>query len=254
MTENVTAVIKTFERPAFLRRLLATLRAFYPDMPVLVADDSRKPAQLDMPGVRVLAMPYDSGLSAGRNLLVSKVQTSLFLLLDDDFIFTDKTDVRAMERMLRRNPDIDILGGGVRDRVSGFWKFEGLLEQTECRHAIKRDHWLETRPGCVICEIIPNFFLARTERVALVGWDASLKLSEHVDFFARCRGTLRVGFMKSVWIDHDRRGAPAGYAQMRGRSGLFYKAYQAKHGFKSAKAAASVPKPRTVHPVAAGRR
>ena len=44
--ESVTAVVKTFERPKEFKRLIKSIRQFYPDMHIIVVDDSRKPGEI----------------------------------------------------------------------------------------------------------------------------------------------------------------------------------------------------------------
>ena len=44
--DNVTIVIKTFERAKSVRMLMESLRLFYPFVPVIVIDDSREPCSL----------------------------------------------------------------------------------------------------------------------------------------------------------------------------------------------------------------
>ena len=61
----VTALVKTFERPHILRRLVASIKRLYPTLPIVVVDDSREPSSLAE--VHTIPMPYDSGISAGRN-------------------------------------------------------------------------------------------------------------------------------------------------------------------------------------------
>lgn len=56
LNKNLTAVVKTFERPAVLERLVSSIRRFYPKLHIIVVDDSREPEPL--PGVEtVRALP-----------------------------------------------------------------------------------------------------------------------------------------------------------------------------------------------------
>src|SRR5687767_3502717 len=41
---DVTAVVKTFERPRLLRRLLLSIRRMYPRLAIIVVDDSKRPS------------------------------------------------------------------------------------------------------------------------------------------------------------------------------------------------------------------
>jgi len=42
---DLTVVVKTFQRPDALRRLLASIRRFAPSLPVYVVDDSEQPLE-----------------------------------------------------------------------------------------------------------------------------------------------------------------------------------------------------------------
>jgi hypothetical protein len=46
---------------------------------------------------------------------------------------------------------------------------------------------------------VPNFFIARTERLRLVSWVAELKMWEHHDFFSRASGVL-VTVLDERWV------------------------------------------------------
>jgi hypothetical protein len=73
----VTAVIKTFQRPRQVRRLVASMHRVQPDLDILVIDDDRTPTAI--PGTELLAMPFNSGISAGRNAALRQIETPYFL-------------------------------------------------------------------------------------------------------------------------------------------------------------------------------
>src|SRR5206468_3533420 len=89
LVRELTALVKTFERPPILRRLVSSIKRLYPALRVVIVDDSRKPSRL--PGTETIVMPYDSGISAGRNEGLKHVTTPYVLVLDDDFIFFRRT-------------------------------------------------------------------------------------------------------------------------------------------------------------------
>ena len=109
----VTALVKTFERPHILRRLVASMKRLYPALPIVVVDDSREPSSLAE--VHTIPMPYDSGISAGRNEGLKHVRTPYVLVLDDDFVFYRHTRLGPALDVMGRQPEIDIMGGRVID-------------------------------------------------------------------------------------------------------------------------------------------
>jgi len=232
MNKKVTAIIKTFERPMCLTHLLTSLRTRYPRIPVLIADDSLHPKQLRAVHTRVYPLPYDTGLAAGRNYLVDRVRTPYFLLLDDDFVFIDGTHLERMVELLDTT-DLDIVGGRVLTRGTGAFNFAGLLQRNKTgMYSILRGQVHERHPDWLVCDVIPNFFMARTAAVKTVYWDPRLKLAEHIDFFIRALNKLKVGYCSSVSIEHERIRPSALYSQMRGRGTHFGRIYQAKYGWR----------------------
>jgi hypothetical protein len=225
---DITCCIKTFERPEHLHRLLTSIRRYYPTMPILVADDSRAPTAVTVRGVRVVTLPYDTGLSEGRNELVRQTDTARLLMLDDDYVFTPQTDLTRLAALMDSNSDIDILGGRVQNVPRHEFIFHGMLDESKGRLTLLRKHAMERRPGFDVVEVIPNFFMAITERLKLVKWDTELKLSEHLDFFARARGILKVGICDDVVITHDHGTPSPTYRRMRSRSAQFQRLFEIK--------------------------
>ena len=73
-----------------LRKLLQSALDYYPDIPVIVADDTPDPEfqsinTTEFPNARQYKMPGHSGWFAGRALAISQVETEYFIWFDDDF-------------------------------------------------------------------------------------------------------------------------------------------------------------------------
>ena len=101
--DNVTIVIKTFQRPYCLQSLVRSIRKFYQRIRIVVTDDSREQLSPVFPEIsEYYHMPYGSGLSAGRNLALEKVKTRYFLLADDDHVFTRKTSLEKLSTTLEQ--------------------------------------------------------------------------------------------------------------------------------------------------------
>ena len=200
--DDVTFLIKTFERPDICKRLLTSLLRFYSDVPVVVADDSLNPCgdyKKSHPDSITLVLPYDVGLSAGRNTLLQYCETEYFVLLDDDFVFTKYTEILPLMELLRAGL-CDIAGGGV--KVKGeVTHFEGFLD-THIWNQLKF-RLAENITGPTKVDVVLNFFAGVTDTVEAVGWDKDLKLGEHLDFFLRCKEAgLRVVYHPDVICDH----------------------------------------------------
>ena len=185
--QSITAVIKTFERPRSLERLLDSLAKWFPGIPIIIADDSR--SSTPIPGVEVIRLPFDSGVSVGRQAALDRVRTPYTWLLDDDFVLYRGSRLDLAFKALQHHPELDLVGGPVinlplwlksRSNPGGIYRTPALPRM-----------WLGPHPsGLEICDKVPNYYLARTERLKLVGWTPELKRLDHADFFTRARGVL----------------------------------------------------------------
>jgi len=185
--DKVTALVKTFERPRILKRLLDSIRKFYPDLPILVVDDSQ--VSKPLPGVEWVMLPFDSGVSAGRKAGLGKVRTPYVLILDDDFIFHRMTGLREALCEIENYPEIDIMGGVVQKLpffTVGDYSYGGMYH-TEAESLYPKGSKIGPYP---VYDKVPNFYIARTERLRLVDWDPRIKRVDHAEFFTRAKGVL----------------------------------------------------------------
>lgn len=205
--ENITAAIKAFERPKSLDRLICSIRRLCPGLKMLVADDGFRPSpRRDVPYLR---LPTDIGLSAGRNAMLRKVDTPYFLLLEDDMEFSADTRVDLLARLVAQNM-VDLAAGDLvrcKKRLLFVRRkpqhYNGLFDLQDGHLRLVEGN----RGGGMVyelCDIVPNFFVARTEQIqAIGGWDEELKLHEHEEFFFRAtQKGLRIGFCPNVRINH----------------------------------------------------
>lgn len=91
-----------------LRRCLASARTIF-DGRIVVADDSRSPASEVGAGVHVIPLPFNSGVSVGRNAALDAVETDLVFVTDDDAVFTDASDIVAAMNLLDNQPEVDLV-------------------------------------------------------------------------------------------------------------------------------------------------
>ncbi len=197
--DDVTAVIKTFERPLILKRLIRSIRRFYPQFKIVVADDSRKPATI--PGIETVTLPFDSGVSAGRNAALKVVRTKYVLMLDDDFVFFRNTVLAPALELMERYPEVDILGGKVINLP-----FYTSTDYREAELFPTHAEPLRT-PGsrigaAEVMEKVANFYIGRTVSICQIGWDEQLKRLDHADFFTRARGKLLTAYYPQLQVLH----------------------------------------------------
>ena len=200
---RLTAIVYTSGRQQSVTRLINSVAWLYPQMKVLVADDSRQPQP--MAGAEPVKMPVDSGVSACRNALLARIRTPYFLLLEDN-------------QELNRGSHVDKLlaavAGGKCDLAAG--------DMVSCRRRFGLFTKREADPGHATvdvtpevvkvtagarpgvdgvqgCDVAHNFFVARTDKVrAMGGWDPQLLVDERLEFFVRAR---RFGIKAAVCLD-----------------------------------------------------
>jgi len=187
VNHKVTAIVKTFERPETLKRLIESIQRLYPHMKIIVVDDSRHPQKLY--SVKTIIMPYDSGVSAGRQKALESVTTPYVLLLDDDFILYHETKLEPALEIMEREKEIDIMGGEVVNLPS--FKSADYAQARLHNTGVASLREVGTQiAGLSVYDKVPNFYIARTERLQLVGWDKRIKRLDHADFFSRAKGVL----------------------------------------------------------------
>jgi hypothetical protein len=212
LVRQLTALIKTFERPRILRRLVASIKRLYPALPIVVVDDSRVPSRIV--GVETIAMPYDSGISAGRNEGLRHVTTPYVLVLDDDFVFYRHTGLMPALRLMERHAQIDIMGGQLVDLP--FYRArrlpEGEIFPTAATPLAPLGSFIG---GLRVVDKVPTFYIARTDRLAVVPWDPQLKRIDHADFFTRALGVLTTVFKPDLKCLHARTPFDDAYMSKR---------------------------------------
>jgi len=236
---DITVLVKAFERPEALRRLLASVRAIYEHVPVVVVDDSREPLRPVPADITAyLHEPYDSlGAAGGRNLGLRHVETPYVLVCDDDMVFERRTDLGRMLHALESTPfdvvscvwlDFDPWRGICR----GPRRFEGTLDVEDSVLVHRLGASRGALDGLPVYDVVHQFFAAAVERLGPEPWDAELNLSEHYELFLTLRERgLRSTRLPDVVVQHHQE-LPPGYQEVREDTRRYVDAWLAKRGLK----------------------
>lgn len=235
LQNKITIIVKTFERKSCLVRLLQSIAKLYPHIKILIADDSKKPykeyilRKFGHLHIDYHELPFDIGISAGRNYLLRKVDTPYFLLSDDDSVFGEHTNIERALRYLKQN-NYDILGGiyynvsvvgiltKIKSTVANLIAYKGVTNRTikvrpsyyagyfEIENKVLTVNFYE-KTSLVKhrqVDIVNNFFIADIKIFLQTGgWDDELKIVEHFDFFLKCKKhNIKVGFLNDWGILH----------------------------------------------------
>ncbi|MHB0960773.1 MAG: glycosyltransferase family 2 protein [Pirellulaceae bacterium] len=218
---DITAVVKTFQRPRSLDRLIRSLRRFYPDLHIMVADDSLTPRpRRDVEYVR---LEPDTGVGAGRNALLQRVATPYFLTLDDDYELTGETRIESLVELVAGGQAAIAAGDCLRCKRRLFrtkyrpQPYFGTIEIADGQLTLSQG-FRSRHEGYLLCDIVPQFFVADTRAIQSIGgWDSELKTNDHQEFFVRAkRHGLMVAYRASVSVLHWHT-MPKDYATYRKR-------------------------------------
>jgi GT2 family glycosyltransferase len=261
-THTISILIKTFNRKESLIRLLTSIEKQHSTLAVLIADDSEHPYQEEIlhlfPSLSIsyYCLPFDSGLSAGRNFLLTKTTTPYFLLCDDDFQLPVNFGLEKTLSVLTTY-DLDIAGGRFDNYIipNSFRKIvKLLLTPTAALRFIQKKplpavyvgyfkiqdgtcelhitNQVDERKDYIPCDCVNNFFLAKTNKITdLGGWDDQLKLGEHEDFFYRAllKG-LKTAFIPGFSVNHYPQ-YKGNYIAFRQRAQEYKKIFLTKFNF-----------------------
>ncbi|RXN33040.1 beta-1,4 N-acetylgalactosaminyltransferase 2-like protein [Labeo rohita] len=236
VNSQVTIITKTFLRYKELNILIESIRKFYPQIKIIVADDSLNPERLSGNNIEHYVMPPTQGWFAGRNLALSQVTTKYFLWVDDDFVFLNNTRIESFVEIMEAVPDLDVLGGEVMgDQFYFILEYdEGNESDGGCLRRIKEVHQpLLGYDGCFLVDGVINYFLARTDTVRSVGFDPFLKRVAHTEFFIDALGKLLVASCKGLSIGHQTHRANDKYYTYRNQGKLEEEEKLAHHFFKN---------------------
>lgn len=231
---NVDIVIKSFMRHNVLIELIESIRSRY-QCRIIVADDSEHvdasvESSLAKLNVELHRLPFNVGLSAGRNYLVKQVTSPYFVLFDDDLLVTEDNFIDEMLDCLLRNA-ATIVSASVHDGPGIRWFGHFTIEDD----ILWKNYYITDLPEFQ-CRFCPNFFIANTEhfRKNRISWDERLKIEEHDDFFLRFPSFLKVYHLKKAMIKRSpHRLENLAYNEFRYSNQPYKELFLQKYGLKS---------------------
>lgn len=243
--EPITAIVPTFLRDECLKKLISSLRKYYPTMPLIIGYQGKQTSPIEVDSnTRILELPEDCGLSYARNALVNEVNTPLTWLLDDDFVITSSANVYQLAEVFGADEKIGIVAGRFFQNNQVF-PYEKLFEFSrdmmfavywEALHKAQFVHLYQyNRSEYSYADIVHNFFVAKTEVLKKYAWDNRHKVhSEHVSFFLNLKlnSDVKVAFIPKILVVHDKQ-VNAVYNEYRVRQyyDLIYEDYGIRTGY-----------------------
>jgi mycofactocin system glycosyltransferase len=201
---QVTVVIPVRDRPAELRRSLATLRDAFPSVRVIVVDDgslnrqatSEICNQYQAEGIR---LDTSLGPAAARNAAIASVGTELIAFLDSDCMPQDAWINHLAGHF------VDPLVGAVAPRIVGDEEDQGSAISRFSAAYSPLDlaqHPARVAPGARVSYVPTAVLLVRRAAID-AGFDPTLRYGEDVDFIWRLHDAgWRVRYDPSVLVKH----------------------------------------------------
>lgn len=218
--DNVTFVFKSFERQALARRLYRNIQAYYPGVRVIIADDSRQPLELEGPGLTVVQLPFNSGLSRGLNQALARVTTPFTIRMDDDELLTPFTDFHGQLEYLLEHPEVDLVGVLPRN-IPGRYDPRRTAEpyfRASMAHAPRPlliPHLTALDERRVVVGKAPNIFIVRTDKYRAIGYDDNIRMIDHQEFFFRAAGRIVSTLDTNCFILHEHNPFNGHYQKFR---------------------------------------
>jgi len=198
--------IKTFMREETLFRVLDSIEKHFPySHRLYIADDGDiseekeyRYQQLEAEGHVIIKLPFNSGISLGRNAITKRAEEDYILIMDDDIMLEDSESIERMKKILDSRDDIGLCAGTIYQE--GGEPFGGKDYSRGLRLEIDRNVLFRHRSTGNLSKLdgtlfnyadqVVNFFLAKREIFNDVRWDNRIKIEyEHMDFFLNLKKT-----------------------------------------------------------------
>jgi cytidyltransferase-like protein len=204
---NIIGVcIKTFLRDDVLFKTIALLKKNirFP-FKLYIADDGTMTdkkkyqyQQLEAEGHEVILLPYNSGISIGRNSAIRQIKEDYVLVTDDDVTLVDPQSLQNMKTVLDANDDIGLVAAVLKQENGQYFANEnyskGILFEFRSNLLVRLPSSgnIQNINGILyrLADQVPNIFLAKREVFNEVRWDDRIKVEyEHMDFFLNLQKT-----------------------------------------------------------------
>jgi hypothetical protein len=218
---SLALAFATIERPQVAQRLVRSVRKYFADLPIYVADQSRQVAAMagfyQQHAVTLLRMPYDAGVTASRNRLAQEIREDYFVLCDDDFIIGPQTRFGDALHILETHPEIGVVGGKLYDfgwNEEWVRNWELFLQYDRQQKILFSIPIYESAPRArevggirfFLCDAVLNFAVFRRSIFSEgVQWDERFKSNgEHEDFFLNLKvnSPHRVAYLPTMVAHH----------------------------------------------------
>lgn len=202
MVNKIGIILTTFNRDFLLEKSVKSIEENWNDVfQLIILDQNPSLEKLNKYKKHIYeAVPFDCGLSYSRNIgvdIATRLDIPFVIITADSICFNNTTKI-LVDNAGNLMANHDIVGLHLNNRI----EWEGWLNlipeksfEIDFIEKNKQTEFLTVWD----CNIVRNFFLAKTELLRIVKWDNNLKMAEHEDFFWRIKERMgKVGCTKDI--------------------------------------------------------
>ena len=173
LAQKVTFIFKSFERQGMAKRLYKSIRKYYPDVKIIIADDSKRHLEIEDNNLEIIQMPFNSGLSAGLNRALERVKTPYVIRMDDDMLLTPFSNFNRHLEFLESDGRVDLIAisfiNAIRRR--SLLKTQEAFLKIDMSNGLKPlliPHKTKLSNNYTVVAKPPNIFIVRTDAIRKV--------------------------------------------------------------------------------------
>ncbi|TES92943.1 MAG: hypothetical protein E3J87_03405, partial [Candidatus Cloacimonadota bacterium] len=195
--KDIAILITTFLRDDALFACVKSIRKFYPNIAIFIADTGHESKEKDdycfKYKCELFKIALDAGVCMAKNEGLDRMPDSFkyIFVCEDDIIFTAMTKLEILRDILEKRKKIGIAGGSLKKvnryetKEQGYEATLRIENDTIYVEKIEEPQWKKFgNAEYFYCNIISNVFMMRQEIWRQIKWDERYKTTpEHTDFF-----------------------------------------------------------------------
>jgi len=227
-----------------LRKCVKSVRKFYPDIEIIVSDNGKPDSMLNYELVkdykcRYLGLPFDSGTSHAKNAALEITSNKYIVIIDDDFEFTECTNLEKFKIILDKDSSVGIVGGKPitgkgRVGIVGSRLLVNKEKEMFWRFPIENPEWRDIKGiKYYYADYTRQFLMIRN--VPDIRWDDDLKMGgDHIWFFMNIKfhTDWKVAYVPEVKVVHHRASRKDKKYMFYRRRGEFKKIFYERTGLR----------------------